>query len=76
MEHLEDKGAASAHLDLADIEAEPEEGFEEGAFAIGLATDGDDLRDWECFAEGYGGGLEAVVGLKSRRGIGAMSPAG
>lgn len=47
VKHLEDEGAASAHLDLADIEAEAEEGFEEGALSVRLATNGDDFGDWE-----------------------------
>jgi hypothetical protein len=40
VDHLENEGAAGAHLDLADFEAEPREGFEERALAVGLATQG------------------------------------
>lgn len=70
MKHLKDERATSAHLDLTDIEAKAEEGFEEGAFSIGLATNGNDFRDWESLAESNSGSLEAIVGLKARFGIG------
>lgn len=68
--HLEDEGPSSAHLDLADVEAEAEEGFQEGALAVGLPAEGDDLGDGERLAEGHGGSLEAVVGLEAGLGIG------
>ena len=45
MDHLENEGAAGAHLDLADIEAEPKDGFEERALAVGLATERERERD-------------------------------
>ena len=70
MNHLEDEGPSSAHLDLADVEAEAEEGFQEGALAVGLPAEGDDLGDGERLAEGHGGSLEAVVGLEAGLGIG------
>ena len=65
MDHLEDKGAASADLDLADVEAEAEKGLKEGALAVGLAAEGHDLRDGELLAERHRRGLEAVVGLEA-----------
>ena len=68
MDHLKNKGATSAHLDLADVESESEESFEERALAVGLAAEGDNFWDRELFAKGYCGGLEAVVGLKPRFG--------
>lgn len=67
MDHLENKGAAGAHLDLADVEAEPKEGFEERALAIGLATQGHDLWDRQLLPEGHRRRLETVVGLEPRR---------
>lgn len=81
VDHLEDEGPPGAHLDLPDVESEAEEGFEKRAFAIGLATQGDDLRDGEFLPEGDGGGLEAVVGLESgleisRRGGGGIHRVG
>ncbi|POO03199.1 hypothetical protein TorRG33x02_012600 [Trema orientale] len=70
VDHLENEGATSAHLDLADIESEAEEGFEEGALAVGLATERDDLRNRKLLAEGNGGGLKPIVGLESGLGRG------
>lgn len=63
--HLEDERAASAHLDLADVEAEAKECFEEGALAVGLSSEDDDLRYRELLAEGNRGGLEPIVGLEA-----------
>lgn len=72
VDHLEDEWAACAHLDLPDVESEAEEGFEEGALAIGLAADGDDFWNGELLSEGDGGGLEAIVGLEAGFEIGVV----
>lgn len=72
VDHLEDEGAAGAHLDLPDVESEAEEGFKEGALAIGLAADGDDFWNGELLSEGDGGGLEAIVGLEAGFEIGVV----
>lgn len=47
MDHLKDERAASSHLDLADVEPEPYEGFKKRALAVELLTEGHDLRDRE-----------------------------
>lgn len=70
MNHLENEGPTSAHFDLAHIESKAKEGFKERALAIGLAADGDDLRDGKLLAECDGGGLKAIVCLESRLEIG------
>lgn len=70
MDHLENERSASAHLDFADIEAKAEECFEERALAVRLASEGDDLRDWELLSEGHRGRLEAIVGLEPGLGVG------
>jgi hypothetical protein len=51
VDHLENEGAAAAHLDLADVEAGPKEGFEERILAVGLATQGHNLRDRQLLPE-------------------------
>lgn len=38
VDSLENEGAAGAHLNLVDIEVEPEDGFNERALSVGLAT--------------------------------------
>jgi hypothetical protein len=53
VDHLENEGAAAAHLDLADVEAEPKDGFEERVLAVGLATQGHDFRDRQLLPEGH-----------------------
>ena len=73
MDHLEDERPSGAHLDLPDVESEPEKGFKERALAVRLATNGDDLWDRELLAEGHSGGLKAVVGLESHSEIGRGS---
>lgn len=75
VDHLQYEGSASAHLDLTDVETEPEERFEEGALPVGLAPDRHDLRDRQRLAEGHGRALEPVVGLESGRQIGVAPPA-
>lgn len=62
--HLQNEGPSSTHLDFTHIEAKPEEGFEERAFAVGLAAEGNDFWYRELLSEGDGGRLEAVVGLE------------
>lgn len=69
VKHLENKRAASAHLNLTDIEAKAKECFEEGTLAVGLASNCNDFRDGESLAKCYGGSLKAVVSLKARLGI-------
>lgn len=64
MNHLQNEGPSSTHLDFTHIEAKPEEGFEERAFSVGLASEGDDFWDRDLLPEGDCGGLEAVVGLE------------
>ena len=51
MDHLEDEGAASAHLHLADVEAEAEKRLEERALPVRLTSNRHDLRDGELLAE-------------------------
>jgi hypothetical protein len=51
MNHLEDQGAAGAHFDLAEIELEAEEGLQEGALPVRLASHRHDLRDRELLPE-------------------------
>lgn len=70
MHHLHNQGPAGSHLDLADIEPEPEQSLEERALAVGLAAQGDYLRDGELLAERDGGRLQAVVGLEAGGGGG------
>lgn len=62
--HLQDEGAASSHLDLPDVEAKAKQGLKERALPIGLAAQGDDLRDRELLPECDGRRLEAVVGFE------------
>lgn len=64
MNHLQDEGAASSHLDLPDVEAETKQRLEERALTIGLAAQGDDFRDRELLPEGDRRRLEAVVGFE------------
>lgn len=70
MDHLENERSTSAHLDLADIESKPQEGFQEGALAVRLAAEGDDFGDRELLAEGHRGCLQAIVGLEPGLGVG------
>lgn len=62
--HLQDEGAASSHLDLPDVEAKTKQGLKERALPIGLAAQGDDLRDRELLPECDCRRLEAVVGFE------------
>lgn len=69
MKHLENERAASAHLNLTDIEAKAKECFEEGTLTVRLTSNCNDFRDGESLAKGHGGSLKAVVSLKARLGI-------
>lgn len=70
MDHLENERTASAHLDFPDIEAKPEECFEERALAVRLSAEGNDLWNREFLSECHRGCLEAIVGLESGLGVG------
>jgi hypothetical protein len=62
VDHLENEGEAGAHLDLADIEAEPKKGFEERTLAVGLATHRErDGTDNVVFEVGGGAVLLGIV---------------
>lgn len=75
VDHLQYKRSTSAHLDLADVETEPEERLQEGALPVGLAPDSHNLRDRQRLAEGHGGALEPVVGLEPGSRIHVAPPA-
>jgi hypothetical protein len=51
VDHIEDEGAAGAHLDLADIEAEVEELLQEGSLPIRLTTNHHNLWDGKLLSE-------------------------
>jgi hypothetical protein len=66
VDHLEDEGAAGAHLDLADVEAEAEEGLQEGALPIRLTANRHDLRDGKLLSERHRRRLQPIVRLEPR----------
>jgi hypothetical protein len=70
VDHLEDEGAAGAHLDLPDVEAEAEEGLQERALAVRLAPYRHYLRNRELLPERHRRRLQPVVGLEPRLGVG------
>ncbi|KAL6969397.1 hypothetical protein U1Q18_029110, partial [Sarracenia purpurea var. burkii] len=49
-----------AHFNIANVDSEPEKGFEERILPIGLATDGNYLEDRELLAEGNYSLLKAI----------------
>ena len=54
-----------ANFDLANIESEPKKGIEEGALAIRLVAEGDNVRDQEFLSKSNSGGLEVIIGFES-----------
>lgn len=76
MDHLENEGAASAHLDLPDVEAEAEERLQEGALPVGLPSHRHYLRDRQLLPERHRRRLEPIVRLEPRPGGGGSGGAG
>lgn len=66
MYHLQDKRPTGAHLNLTDVESEPEEGLQEGALPIRLPSESHYLRNRQLLPEGHCCSLQPIVSLEPR----------